>query len=75
MHYYSEQDIGTSWPPWWAREGGASVPSGEKVPVEASARHVHLTAADAEKLFGPGHGLTPKRDLSPAPASTSVRSG
>ena len=64
MHYYSEQDIRDIVAAVVAREGGASVPSGEKVPVEASARHVHLTAADAEKLFGPGHGLTPKRDLS-----------
>lgn len=64
MHYYSEQDIRDIVAAVVAREGGASVPFGEKVPVEASARHVHLTAADAEKLFGPGHGLTPKRDLS-----------
>lgn len=35
-----------------------------QVPVEASARHVHLSQADVEALFGPGHQLTPKRDLS-----------
>ena len=32
------------------------------VPVEASGRHVHLTAEQARKLFG--HGLTPERPLS-----------
>ena len=32
------------------------------VPVEASGRHVHLTADQARKLFG--HGLTPERPLS-----------
>ena len=32
------------------------------VPLEASGRHVHITKAQAEILFG--HGLTPKRPLS-----------
>ncbi|MBO5322741.1 MAG: phosphate propanoyltransferase [Oscillospiraceae bacterium] len=32
------------------------------VELEASGRHVHVTAAEAQRLFG--HGLTPKRDLS-----------
>ncbi|MCL2538874.1 MAG: phosphate propanoyltransferase [Oscillospiraceae bacterium] len=32
--------------------------------VEVSARHIHLTGADVEKLFGSGHTLTKKRDLS-----------
>lgn len=32
--------------------------------VEASARHVHLSTADVEKLFGKGAKLTKKRDLS-----------
>jgi propanediol utilization protein len=36
--------------------------SGETIPVELSARHVHLSEADAMELFG--HPLTPKRDLS-----------
>jgi putative phosphotransacetylase len=31
--------------------------------VHASARHMHLCAADLEALFGPGHGLTPAKDL------------
>lgn len=34
------------------------------IPVEVSARHVHLTAAAVEALFGPGAHLTPKRPLS-----------
>lgn len=34
------------------------------VEVEVSARHVHLTDADVETLFGPGAKLIPKRDLS-----------
>ena len=32
------------------------------VPLEASGRHVHVTSAQAQSLFG--HPLTPKRDLS-----------
>ena len=32
------------------------------VPVEASGRHVHVTEAEARRLFG--HGLTPDRPLS-----------
>ncbi len=32
--------------------------------VETSARHVHLTAADLETLFGAGYTLTPKKNLS-----------
>lgn len=34
------------------------------VEVEASGRHVHLTTAHVEALFGPGHRLTPARPLS-----------
>jgi propanediol utilization protein len=34
------------------------------VPLEASARHVHLTQAAAEQLFGPGAQLKPQRALS-----------
>ncbi len=34
------------------------------VPVEVSARHVHLSDSDVEALFGKGHTLTPKRELS-----------
>jgi putative phosphotransacetylase len=34
------------------------------VQVEVSARHVHLSQADLEILFGPGAVLNPKRELS-----------
>lgn len=36
----------------------------KKVLVETSARHVHLSTADLETLFGAGAKLTPKKDLS-----------
>ncbi len=35
-----------------------------KILVETSARHMHVSPADLETLFGPGHQLTPKKDLS-----------
>lgn len=35
-----------------------------KIMVETSARHIHLTQADLETLFGKGYALTPKKDLS-----------
>ena len=35
-----------------------------KVMVETSARHVHVTDEDLEKLFGKGHALTSKKELS-----------
>ena len=35
-----------------------------RIPVEASGRHVHLKREHVDKLFGPGHELTPKSDLS-----------
>lgn len=35
-----------------------------KVPVEVSARHVHLSEKDIKKLFGDNYTLTHKRDLS-----------
>lgn len=38
--------------------------SKDTVPVEVSARHVHLCQEDVERLFGPGHTLTSKRALS-----------
>ena len=40
--------------------------SGEKkdIPIESSARHVHLTKEAVECLFGKGTALTRKRDLS-----------
>lgn len=38
--------------------------STKKVLVETSARHVHVTRETLEVLFGKGHELTPKKDLS-----------
>lgn len=38
--------------------------SKEKVLVEVSARHAHLSQADLETLFGEGHQLTVKKELS-----------
>lgn len=35
-----------------------------KVPVEVSARHVHLSEDDIKKLFGDNYSLTYRRDLS-----------
>ena len=32
-----------------------------QVPVGISVRHIHLTRADVDKLFGYGYQLTPKR--------------
>lgn len=34
-----------------------------KVPVGVSARHIHLTQEDVEKLFGKGYELTKKKEL------------
>lgn len=36
----------------------------EKVIVEISARHIHLNQQQVEHLFGEGHQLTPKKNLS-----------
>ena len=36
----------------------------KEVLVEISARHVHVTDEALEILFGKGHKLTPKKDLS-----------
>ena len=35
-----------------------------KILVETSARHVHVTKEDLEKLFGQGYELTVKKELS-----------
>ena len=37
--------------------------SGFEVPIGVSARHIHLTQADVETLFGKGYTLTKKKDL------------
>lgn len=71
MNYYSESDIQKIVQDVVARcagGSGAACPqahvAGEPIPLEVSARHVHLTAQAVEVLFGPGHKLTKKRDLS-----------
>jgi acetate kinase len=40
------------------------VASPRPIPIAISARHVHLTQAATELLFGPGHQLTPRNPLS-----------
>ena len=47
--------------------GGSSASKGlaaNEVPVGVSNRHIHLTQADVETLFGAGYQLTPMKDLS-----------
>ena len=39
-------------------------PADRTIPVALSARHVHLSRAHVEELFGSGHQLTPLNDLS-----------
>lgn len=46
-----------------AKKTEKSVTSGFAVPVGVSARHVHLTQADVETLFGKGYRLTKKKEL------------
>ena len=49
-----------------ASQGGAVAPAAPVAPklvVSISARHCHLTDEHVEKLFGPGHTLTPMKDL------------
>lgn len=36
----------------------------KKVLIETSARHIHLSVEDLNTLFGEGHQLTPKKELS-----------
>lgn len=78
MHYYSEKEIRdiiasvVSQSVLAAKDAPQATAQGAKpcgkssapVPVEVSARHVHLTQEAVEQLFGKGHQLTKKRDLS-----------
>jgi acetate kinase len=52
--------------------GIIELPNEIPVPVEVSAHHVHLAQADVELLFGPGHNLTPKQNLSQPEQFASV---
>ena len=63
MNYYSENDIKQIVADVLSRSGLA-LTKGMEIPVEISARHVHLSKADKEILFGAGYTLTRKRDLS-----------
>ena len=73
MHYYSEKEIRdiiasvvtqTLGGAACAEKPAPCAASKQAVPVEVSARHVHLTQEAVECLFGKGHKLTKKRDLS-----------
>ena len=68
MNYYSEKDIRDIVAAVVTKElgGGTCARRGcsEPIPVEISARHVHLTEEAVETLFGKGYRLTKKRDLS-----------
>ena len=63
MNYYSENDIKQIVADVLSRSGFTGS-KGMEIPVEISARHVHLSKADKEILFGAGYTLTRKRDLS-----------
>ncbi|MEA4934561.1 MAG: phosphate propanoyltransferase [Lawsonibacter sp.] len=70
MHYYSEPEIRSIIESVVTQAGGLHARSAVRdkkelpIPVEVSARHVHLTQEAVECLFGSGHQLTKKRDLS-----------
>lgn len=44
--------------------GYHAIAPGARIPIAVSARHVHLTTASVEALFGAGHRLTPARPIS-----------
>ena len=65
MNYYSENDIKQIVAEVLSSSGFAGCRAkGMEIPVEISARHVHLSRADVQTLFGAGYTLTRKRDLS-----------
>ncbi len=45
-------------------QGVRVVPEADRIPVGVSNRHIHLTAADVELLFGKGYELQPMKELS-----------
>lgn len=65
MNYYSRNDIQDIVRSVLAESTCCrSEESGQLIPLEISARHVHLTQEAVETLFGKGYQLTPKRPLS-----------
>lgn len=68
MNYYSERDIRDIVTRVIADAGlvreKTRKPEGQEIPVEISARHVHLTQEAVDVLFGKGYILTKKRSLS-----------
>jgi putative phosphotransacetylase len=45
------------------RAGQPKMPGAPRLVVNISARHCHVTQQDLERLFGPGHKLTPAKAL------------
>ena len=64
MQYYGEKDIVDIVSKVICGELGGIRGEGKDVPVEISARHVHLNREDCDRLFGKGYELTQKRGLS-----------
>lgn len=64
MQYYGEKDIVDIVSKVICGELGGIRGEGKDVPVEISARHVHLNREDCDRLFGKGYELTRKRGLS-----------
>lgn len=69
MNYFSEKDIQDIVSQVVARSGlgggkTAARPEGQEIPVEVSARHVHLTQEALDVLFGSGYQLKRRRGLS-----------
>ena len=66
MNYYSRTDIQDIVRSVLEAQSAPVRPDspGKLIPVEISARHVHLTQEAVDTLFGKGYQLTPKRPLS-----------
>ncbi len=64
----SDHERLVAWETLRAIERNALLLASEKpqlpIPIEVSAHHVHLSQADVDALFGPGHQLTPQHELS-----------